>query len=200
MVLLLGHNLMTAQKTIERSIQANQIQTINVDANKSFEIFVESSSTKTITVRVEIEGEYSEQMVLLTETLERELKISTDFQPLFEIPDNKLNAHKVLSIIIRLTVPENLNVIISSDIGSVNITGSYNTLTAQLNHGHFVATNFQGSALVNSIEGNITIASNFASVEISNKNGNVIQEDIVPGPNKLLLNTLNGNITVLKTK
>ena len=51
-VLLLGHNFTIAQKTIERSIQANQIQTINVDANKSFEIFVESSSTKTITVRV----------------------------------------------------------------------------------------------------------------------------------------------------
>lgn len=200
MFVLFGHSLLFAQKNIERQFQADHIRTVNLDATNSFEIFVETVKAKTISVEAEVAGENSEQMVLVTKNTDDELQITTEFQPLFTVPDDKLSAHKVMSIIFRLKVPEGINLIISSDIGSVFVTGKYNQLTTELNHGHFVAKKFLGSALVNTIDGNITIESNYAKVNLDTKNGQIFQENLLLGTNNLSLHSINGNISVTKTK
>lgn len=189
-----------AQKTIERQFQAHNIEAINLDGTGSFKIYVESVEGDAISVTVEVEGEYSEQVILLTEIKNNELEIATEYQPLFTVPDDKLSAHKVMSIVLHLKLPQGLNVVVSSDIGSVFVNGHFSQLTTELNRGHFVAENFSGSALINTIDGNIAIESNYAKVNLDTKNGQISQEELVLGTNNLSLHSINGNISVTKTK
>ena len=189
-----------AQKTIERQFQASNIEAINLDGTGSFEIYVESANVDVISVKTAVEGEYIDQVILLTNIKNNELNIGTEYQPLFTIPDDKLSAHKVMSIVFHLKLPKGLNVDISSDIGSVVVTGHFGQLTTELNRGHFVAKNFSGLALVNTIDGNIEVETNYAKVSLDTKNGQVSQEKLVLGTNNLSLHSINGNISVTKTK
>lgn len=189
-----------AQKVIEKQIEGLNISSIIVDGSAIFKIKMNTSSTKMIVLQSKIEGEYNEDIVLITETKNSELFISTKFQPLF-VPDNdKLSAHKVISIELNITIPEYLNVFIQSDIASVITQGKYNNLTIELINGNCNVDSFSGNATINTIHGSINIKGKEAIVKASTKKGFLIQDKLKLGDTRFNLNSINGNITISKTE
>lgn len=189
-----------AQKIIDKQFLADKIKTVVIEGNNMFKITVNTAEITEILIALKIEGEHSEQIILLTEQIEDSLKIASTYQPLFNKPDDKLSAHKKISIELTVSIPEGFDVTIKSDIASVFVEGLYNNLVAELLNGHFITNNFTGNLLVNTIHGNISVVSNFAKHDVYSKNGTIKKSWIDSGSNQISLNSINGNITLSKTK
>lgn len=189
-----------AQKTLENNINASNINVIVVDANTMFKINMSTSKTKNIALKSEIDGEYSKDIVVVNRIKNDSIFISSAFQPLFINPNDKLSAHKVQSITLDISIPERKKVYIKSDIGTVDLSGNYNFLMVELNDGNCTLNTFSGDAIVNTIRGDITLETNYATVKSRSQTGVITKEDLEVGNYQLSLNSVNGDISIIKTK
>ncbi len=189
-----------SQKTIEKTIDAQNISFIMVEGNEMFKIKLNTSRTEKIILKTKIEGEYSEDMVVLANIEGDSVIVSSAFQPLFVNHNDKLSAHKVISIEIELIVPENRKVYIESNTASAEIDGDYDFLTAELSQGNCDLNIYDSNAIVNTVNGEIELNTNFADVEAFSKTGTVAREQLTLGSNQISLNSVNGNISIIKTK
>ncbi|RAJ12151.1 hypothetical protein [Olleya aquimaris] len=187
-----------AQKTTEKSWSAKTINTLTIDGNNIFKIKVSNNDSNTISLKVKIEGEYAEQLVILDSLSEDKITISSSFQPLFIRDNDKLSAHKVLSVEYELTVPKHVNLNIKSDIASVQIAGHYPSVFIELNQGNCDLKQFIGNATINTIEGHITIETNNAKIEAFTKTGTKHIKQFKYANHQISCHTINGNIKVSK--
>lgn len=187
------------QKGMQRIMDASKISAIDIAGNTMFKIIISTKPVQTIALDLQVQGENNEQIVLQTRQENDTLFIGSAYQPLFLKPDDKLAAHKKISIELTLQIPENLTVNITSDIASVTATGQYKYMTAELLNGHFLAQQFKGSLQVDTLHGNIMLQTNAGNLEMHTKKGFIESDDIPFGIHEIMLNSVNGNITVTKT-
>lgn len=185
---------------MQRILDVSSISTIDVAGNTMFKIKITTKRIQTISMDLRVEGENNEQIVLQTNISNDTLFIGSAYQPMFIKPDDKLAAHKKISIELTLEIPENLNVLISSDIASVFANGSYKFLTAELLNGHFLAKKFQGNLQVDTLHGNISLETLAGLLDVHTKNGTIEKANIPLGRNQITLNSINGNISVKRTR
>lgn len=201
LIIILFFALQTqAQKTTNKTISSKGISEVIIDGSSVFKISIETIKANNISIQSYVEGENNEHVVLLTKIINNQLHISCPYQPLYVAANDKLSVHKLISIEIKLRIPEQLNISISSNIASVFMSGIYHKVTTELINGSFNAEKFNGNLLVNTIHGNIDLKTNLANVEVSSKHGTVEQEKLTPGNSFIVLNSINGNITVTKTE
>ena len=189
-----------AQTITQKTYASEGISTININGNAIFKISIESSESNVITIDSKIEGENNEQVVLVSEIKNETLYISAKYQPLFIDSNDKLSAHKVISIELVLNIPVNKSIYVSSDIASVFVKGKYNNATIELINGNCILKDFVGEATVNTIQGDIEVFSNFAEVKAFTKNGALSIEKVSNGNRLLTLYSINGNISVFKSQ
>ena len=189
-----------AQKEIVKQFDASGISTLAISGNTMFKIDISTKKVKDINLGLQVEGENNEHVLLKTYSKRDTLFVQSVYQPLFVQPDDKLSAHKKISIELTIVVPEHLNITITSDIASVFAKGTYNNFIAELLNGHFTAIGFSGDLLVNTIHGNISVETQATQLKLQTKNGVIKQEDISAGENSMSLNSINGNISVTKTR
>lgn len=185
---------------MQRTLDASKIATIDIAGNTMFKITVSTKPVQRIFMDLQVEGENNEQIVLQTRIINDTLFIGSAYQPLFIKPDDKLAAHKKISIVLTLEIPEYLNVMVSSDMASVFVKGTYNFLTAELLNGYFLAQNFNGNLHVDTLHGNINVETQAGKMNLHTKNGAIQKTNLPLGTNQLSLNSINGNISVRKTQ
>ena len=173
---------------------------INFNFNTVYSINLLTHKSPSIIIEAKVEGENNEHIVISNKRFMQSLYVSSNFQPTFEDANDKLSAHKIISIELDIKVPEQKTIYIKSDIANITGEGSYRKLTLELANGNCRITNFSGNALVNTIGGNIEIHSNFAKINTNSKHGNIITEKLSIGDNTIDLNSINGNITVTKSQ
>lgn len=189
-----------AQKRIEKQLDATDISTVVISGNTMFKINLNAKPADKVNLRLTVEGENNEQIVLKTYKNQDTLFVGSAYQPIFNVPDDKLSAHKKISIELDMVVPEHLNINIKSDIASVQIQGIYNTIFSELVNGNFKALNFSSDLLVNTIHGNMHIETNNAELNLHTKNGTIDHDELDSGKQQISLNSINGNIRVIKTQ
>lgn len=189
-----------AQKLIEKEFSAIDISTIVISGNTMFKINLHTKPSNQVNLRLSVEGENNEQIVLQAYTSHDTLFVGSAYQPLFNVPDDKLSAHKKISIELDLALPEHLDISVKSDIASVEIKGVYNTIFSELINGNFKATEFSSNILVNTVHGNMHVETNNAVLNLNTKNGKIYQEQLDFGNQQISLNSINGNIRVIKTQ
>jgi len=189
-----------AQNSTEKTFSAEGISNIDLNGNSVFKITVQTTKTNTISIRSRVEGENSEQMVLVTTIEDNTLFIATNYQPLFQNENDKLSAHKVVSTELILLIPENMNINMYSDIASIIVKGQYKNALIELINGHCFLQTFSGAATVNSIQADITVKANWTIIDAFTKNGILNTEKIDPGKNVINVHSINGDITILKSQ
>lgn len=197
-IILLASYCLYAQKSTEKTWSANNIKTLSIDGENIFKIKITNSNSNTISLKVKIEGEYAEQLVIIDTISEEKILISSSFQPLFKKDNDKLSAHKVLSVEYEISVPNHVNLDIKSDIASVQISGSYPSVFIELKQGNCNLNQFLGEATINTIEGNITIETNNAKVEAFTKAGTKNIHVFKFAYHQIICHSINGNIKVNK--
>ncbi|MBX2828103.1 MAG: hypothetical protein KTR22_08065 [Flavobacteriaceae bacterium] len=184
-----------AQKVIQRSLDAKGVEKLEIVSDQVFLIKVETGSTDTIEVHTEVEGENYENVVLSVNKVEGTLRITTGYTPYFEAANDKLAAHKVISIEMTVTLPKHRSVFISSFLASVEASGSFENLYTGLNNGNCTLTDFLGNAQLNSRHGFIKV---FAQPGVSGKAQSVRGrvENLLPaeGWYEVVAQSVNGDV------
>lgn len=200
MICLWSH-LALSQKTLEKQIPASGIEGIFIDTDLVFDIKIETERTADdIKIHTEVEGETFDTLLIQTEIKNGILEIHTARSPSFKKIDDKLAAHKVLSIILHLTIPENLNIEVASALASVTASGNYNYVNFNLSSGNCFLKTFRGSGIVNTERGNIIAHIFDQAIEASTRNGKLDIAETTTTTATLKLRSIDGDIKVIRSK
>ena len=190
-----------AQKRLTQTYEATAINELYINSNEIFKINITTAQTSNITIATIIDGETFASTLLNTTIEEGVLKITTGKTPDYIPFNDKLAAHKVLSIELDIIIPTGLDTSIFSTLASVDTTGNLGQVRIDLGRGHYRGEEFRfrESGKINTISGSIYIASDIVNVTALSRNGKVhIPPSDQYGP-KLEIKTIHGDVTVVKS-
>ena len=189
------------QKRITKSYDAQGITSISVNSDDIFKIDIQTTKTDKITLTTQIEGESYESTLLNTAIVGHDLSITTGKTPDFTPFNDKLSAHKVLSIVLEISIPEGFDIQINSTLAAVQIKGSIGNLYCSLGRGGCELSNmrFRESINIATISGNIYVKSPPARILAQSRNGKVVIPQDLEGKKSVKLETIYGDILVHKS-
>ncbi|WP_036380525.1 hypothetical protein [Muricauda sp. MAR_2010_75] len=188
------------QKLVKKAFIGPRTQSIQIDSRYCYQIDVQTAKTKEVLVEASIEGEYSEDLLVSLEEKGTTVRISAGFQPNFINPNDKLSAHKVVSIALHITVPQYKNVSIFGTNSNVQVKGSYQNLNVKLSDGRCELDNVSETVEVTTQKGDIWLNAKNGSILAESAYGQVENNQIPTGHNQYILKTVEGNIHLRKTK
>jgi hypothetical protein len=188
----------SAQKDTSQQIDSKGIESVYINTDEAFKINMKTTKGDKILISTHTEGEYFNDIALITETQGKSLYLSTKFRKILQSGYDKLSAHKVFSLEITIQIPEKLQVLIKSNIAALEAKGVYDFLEVELNSGYCTLTNFVGNALINTYNGSISIETTNATVTASSRNGEVIIPPDFTGNHIIKATSINGNIRVVE--
>ena len=124
-----------AQKLVRKAFIDPRTETIQIDAHYCYRIDLKTASSNEVEVSASMEGEYANDLLISIEQSGTTAMISADFQPLFINPNDKLSAHKVVSIALEIRVPEYKNVDVFGTNTNLYAKGKYENLYITLSDG-----------------------------------------------------------------
>ena len=187
-----------AQNVIDKKIVANDIETISIEGHQIFNISIKTAQTDYISITSKLDGEYQNDYQIVIKHKDNQLVLGLEFMSFEAIPDDKRNAHKVIAAALFIEIPEDINLSVFSDIGSVIATGNFKTLAVELLQGHCEVNAISKNVVINTIDGNINVVTDNVNIIASSKNGNVITDDFSSLQGQWTLRSINGNITAVK--
>lgn len=195
---LLSSFFIYGQKRLLQTYDVNDIQSLYINSDEIFQIKITSTVTDQITIRTQIEGETFESSLLNSKIEDRTLHITTGYTPDFIPFNDKLSAHKILSIVLEITLPEYMNINVNSSLASIEGIGSYGNVSINLGRGtcRLFDFRFRESATIHTISGPIYIETENAEITAQSRNGNVVIPVGVTGIKALHLKSIHGDITV----
>lgn len=187
-----------SQNSHAQELINNEIENVIINANQIFKVEIITHKSDNIIITSSLEGEYKSSYSIGTKIIDETLEITLVKEPFIDIEDNKLSAHKVISASLKLEIPEDLNIAITSDIASVNLNGQFKDVSVNLTQGQ---CNFKGhvkSAGITTNNGHITIITSNALIIAASNHGKIEVDEFSSASSTWNLNSINGNIKVLK--
>lgn len=188
------------QKLVKKAFIGPRTESIQIDSRYCYQIDLYTAKTKQVQVEASIEGEYAKDLLISIEEEGTTVRISAGFHPNFISPNDKLSAHKVVSIALHITVPQYKNVSIFGTNSNVEIEGTYQNLDVKLSDGRCVLNNVSETVEVTTQKGDIWLNAENGSVLAQSTYGQVDNNQIPEGQNQYILKTVEGNIHLRKTK
>ncbi len=200
MVLLLSFGLLNAQRTVRKTVLNPETSHVLINAANCFKIDLSTTASKEIVVEAHIEGEYKNDLLVKIEEEGPSIAISAGFHPNFIKPNDKLSAHKVISISLKLNIPENMKVSLLGTNTNVYAKGNYGDLQVTLDDGSCNIHAIHGTVHALTRSGDIHVRSKGANIVTNNSFGSISENNIPKGPNYFNLITTTGNIYLKKTE
>lgn len=179
LVIFLTANFLYAQKIVKKSITNPKIVAITLDVTNSFELLVDTAPGNEVLVEATIDGEYRNDLLVNVNASGKTLFINTEFQPNFKNPNDKLSAHKVISIALKILLPERKRIAIFGTGCNVTAKGSYGELKITLSDGRCHLEGISGTAVVTTQSGTISILARNAEIKATSKYGRV-ERNLIP--------------------
>ncbi len=188
------------QKLVKKAFLSERTKDIEINSEHCYLVDLYTANTNEIHVEAEIEGEYSKDLVITIEENETTVLISAGFQPNFNNPNDKLSAHKIISIKLNITVPNDKRVFVYGTNSNVTMKGNYENLKVKLLDGNCSIDNVGDRVEVTTQKGNILLIADNGNIMVESTYGKVVKEHIPQGQNQYSLKTIEGNINLRKTK
>ena len=183
-----------AQKSIRKSIHNPRTSWVHVDTEHCFELELGNSDAEEVIVYANIDGEYSDDLLIEMEEEGTTLMIRPDFRPDFKHPNDKLSAHKVISIHLTVLVPAYTNVKVYGHHTRVLANGIYSASEFTLDDGKCSMKIEAETLEATTHSGDIYFESRGARVEATSRYGRVQGGPIPIGNGIVSLQTTSGNI------
>ncbi|MBU2995696.1 hypothetical protein KO500_04595 [Cellulophaga baltica] len=187
-----------AQKIVQKTIINPNETSILVNADNCFDVKIETAKSNKIIVEAKMAGEYSNNLSLNIHEEDKTLLVETSFNANFEIPNDKLSAHKVVSIALKITVPENLDVTIYGTDANVTAKGMYKNINIALNDGRCVLNAVKNRAFVKTHSGTIEVHAKSGKFNTIAKYGEIFSDKLPVSNLQYDLSTITGNIYIHK--
>lgn len=190
-----------AQKRLSQTYDASAVKELYIHSNEIFEIKISAIETDQIIVNTIIEGETFASTLLNANIDDEVLNITTGKMPNFQPFNDKLSAHKVMAIELEIVIPIGLDVSVYSTLASVDTSGALGNVRIDLGRGHFKGTGFRfrENANINTISGSILLDVHQAIVTAQSRNGTVVIAEGFTNGMSIQLQSLHGDITVIKS-
>ena len=188
------------QKLVKKAFIGPRTESIQIDAQYCYRIDLTTSPTDEVQVSASIEGEYAKDLLVSIEEKGTTVLVSAGFQPIFINPNDKLSAHKVVSIALQIGVPEYKQVSVFGTNSNVNATGKYENLHITLSDGICMLENVSETVEVATQKGDIWLSAPKGHILAESTYGKVDPETIPFGHNQFILKTVEGDIHFKKTK
>jgi len=191
---------MEGQKVVEKSFLSPIGTTIQIDAVGCFEVHLETAEVDETSVVATFDGEYGNDLLVTVEEKGNTQIIGTSFRPSFEKHNDKLSAHKVISIALKVRIPNYRNVQVYGRSANVGISGIYETVNVRLNDGQCTMDCKTNTAEVITQSGDILVNPIDAQILALTKYGKIWGELPINGNTILKLSSTSGNIRIAKTE
>ncbi len=176
------------------------VTAININLDNCYRLTLETSQSHEMSVEAIIDGEYKKDLLLSVKEEGSSIMISSGFQPNFKNPNDKLSAHKVVSISLKIVLPQHKYVTVFGTSCNVFASGDYQELNVSLNDGNCDLVNTSENVKVHTQSGHILVEALKADINAVSKYGNINKEDIPKGDTKYTLTSVTGNIRIRKTE
>lgn len=186
------------QKTIHKSFIEEGVDQIFVDAKDSFEVVLKTTDSNSLTIKAEIEGEYSPNQLVNVFTDRNLLTIEPSFNAGFVMPNDKLSAHKVLSVSLFIEIPKQYKVKLTGNSTNAEIHGDYKDLRIELNDGNCTLYHVASKVTVHTIKGSINAYVDKATIDAHSTYGTLESDSIPLGTSQLNLKSQIGHIQLIK--
>ncbi len=190
--------LAVAQTHLKRTIEASSISLLQINADNCYELRLETVHSDEIVIEAQLEGEYSKDLELSVRQNGKTLVVDAGFPSDFIKPNDKLSAHKVVSIGLHVLLPQWKNVAVYGTNVRVVAKGDYSDLDIVLADGKCELNQVSKKATVKTQSGDITIKADRGSINAFSKYGTVEQLVLPKGLNLYNLSTVTGNIELRK--
>jgi hypothetical protein len=187
-----------AQKELKRTIKASSITLLQIDVANCFELILETGKTDKIVIEARLEGEYTKDLEIAVYQDGGTLGVEPGFISNFVSPNDKLSAHKVVSIALHIFLPKWKNVQVYGTNTRVIATGSYSDLSIILADGNCELNQVSQNVAVKTQSGNIVLKAKTGTVTASSKYGLVSPVVLPAGESHYNLSTVTGNIELKK--
>lgn len=185
-----------SQKMVAETLSSKGVNVISINAETIFKIEVETSSQQEIQINALFEGETFETLNLFTAVENGVLIIEPRRSLDFQVIDDKLAAHKVISIQLVLTIPEGLEFWVDSPLASVVATGNYKYIDLNLGGGNCNLFRFRGSGIIRTRKGYIQGEVRNVMIEAQTRNGVLEIDNYYKKTNTLKLQSIDGDISI----
>ena len=192
--------LLVGQKVVEKTLLNPDEHYVQIDTKNCYLVELRTSKSKALRIEASMEGEYSKDLVVRLEEDGANVMISADFLPNFKLPNDKLSAHKVISIALKVTIPEHIKVNVFGTNSKVVVAGNYENLSVSLANGSCMLNNVTEDVEVKTQKGNINVITSQGRVEANSTYGSVKIAKLPEGNNTYKLVSVEGNIYVNKTE
>ena len=199
-ILIIFSSAAFGQKRINKTLDTVGIRGIFINSDTVFKAEIKTAPTDKIIITSGIEGETFETFLINTEVKNNLLNISSGRSPGYEAIDDKLAAHKVMSVVLTITVPEGFELWVKSALASVWAEGKFDYINFNLSSGDCRLFDFVGSGVVNSETGNILVKTQNCRINAHTRNGTMVADNVDAGQYSLTLTSIDGNIAVVQSK
>ena len=199
-IFLMVSCILHAQKKVIKTIENPNVSFIQIDGKNCFSLALETVDIPRITVEASIDGEYLQDLLVNVKEEGSTVLVSTGFQPNFVFPNDKLSAHKVISISLKISIPNYINVNVYGTSTNVGVKGHYANLKISLSDGKCTLNGSGENVDINTQSGNIEVITTNAQIIASTKYGKINREAFASGDDHFTLNSVTGNISIRKTE
>lgn len=196
LLLCCGLNFLQAQKLIRKTLVHPGIEFFQIDSNHCFKVDLQTVRSEEMVVEATIDGEYRKDLLVKITEEGNTIKVSTGFQPNFVNPNDKLSAHKVISIALKISLPEYQKVQLFGNSSQVEVNGRYTDLDIRLNDGRCVLNNVSENVKVKTQSGNITLNSQAATIRALSRYGKIYRAEVPAGDDHFDLSSTSGDIHI----
>ena len=186
----------SSQKLVEKTLSNPETKYVQINTNKCFQLALNTHESNLLKVEASMEGEYAKDMVIKLEEDGRNIGISADFLPSFKNPNDKLSAHKVISIVLKVTLPEFMTASVHGTHTNVTAEGNYRELSITLSDGNCTLHNISEKASVKTQTGEIVVTNAKGKVTTNSTYGKVKKNPVPSGDQTYLLQSVEGSITI----
>jgi hypothetical protein len=198
MALLLSFFPVASQKIVRKTIAPPLTNMLQIDARQCSRVELETRAVETLEVEAIIDGEYSNEIMLQFGEEGSTTTVEAGVQPLFKPPNDKLSAHKVVSISLKVILPENRRVQLYGSRATFTARGTYESLHLILEKGGCSLLNVTGQAEVSTRTADIYVESPGATILAESRYGTISPHRIPSGDTYYKLWTISGNIRLIR--
>lgn len=189
-----------AQKILTKTLNDPTLSQIYIQAQDINSLSITSVESKEFLVRGVLDGEYSTHQMLSIVRKGNTLYVVPDFTDKYEIPNDKLSAHKVFAIALDMCIPSYLEVVVSGEATRVSASGRFKKLNISLVDGMCSLNDIGEQVYVNSQSGSIFLNQKKGFVTAKSNYGLVEKESIPIGKSVIVLHSVSGHIKVTKQR
>ena len=184
------------QKKVSKKIFNVAEHYVQVDGGNCFSVDLATTDENELVVEAFIEGEYSKDLTVKVEEDGSNILVSTDFLPNFQAPNDKLSAHKVVSIALSVRLPKYSNVKVYGTYTNVTAAGLYKALDIVIADGSCFLAASAENTLVRTQSGEIRLTGISGEITAQSKYGKVHREKVPQGNSSYELYSIEGDIWI----